>query len=261
MIELNSTQFHKVNPLFQNIEHSAAIVYAVLERNSPGRIFVDQPNTPTVALLYAEGAFFYIAGSGTSQALSQALVPVIFTNLLPQINDKEMVLFSFSSALRNTLDGLFREQGVIQIVRKVFKFNPDLFRAHPDRKASLPEGFDLRVMDQQMSEQYPHIKPIVDPATKRLGVCLLNGTEIASECSSIFVGKGEAEIDIHTDPKYQGKGYATLTAGAFIELCMARGLSPQWSCWPERQASIALAKKLGFEELPDVPAHYWAEDM
>jgi RimJ/RimL family protein N-acetyltransferase len=40
-----------------------------------------------------------------------------------------------------------------------------------------------------------------------------------------------------------------------------RYLEPHWACWPEREASIALAKKLGFEEAQDVPAYYWREDL
>ena len=136
-----------------------------------------------------------------------------------------------------------------------------MFLANRDWKSRLPEGFIVRAIDAQLAEHYPIYREIVNPASKRLGVCLMHGEDIVCECSAIFVGRGEAEIDIHTRQAYQGRGYATLTASAFIETCLARGLKPNWSCWPERPASVALAKKLGFEELPDVPAHLWAEDM
>ncbi len=148
---------------------------------------------------------------------------------------------------------------MIQIRRKVFKFQPEKFMARQDWRASLPEGFCMRTIDESLAEQYLLYKPIADPATKRLGVCLMRSPEIISECTSVFVGRGEAEIDIRTKEGYQGRGYATLTGSAFIEACLAGNLLPRWACWPKRQASWALAKKLGFEEQPDVPAHYWVE--
>jgi hypothetical protein len=40
-----------------------------------------------------------------------------------------------------------------------------------------------------------------------------------------------------------------------------KGLKPNRACWPEREASRALARKLGFEEKPDVPALLWFEGM
>ena len=261
MLELSPSEFDKAIPIFNKIEASIPIVYAVLERNSPGRVFVDDAAGAAVALLYAEGAFFYIGGDEHNATLRQALVPLLFHHILPELEEKELVLFSFSDAWRHTLDELLSEQGAIQISRKVFQFNQEMFLASRDWKPYLPEGFTMRAIDAQLAEQFPIYQEIVNPASKRLGVCLMHGDEIACECSAVFVGRGEAEIDIHTREAYQGRGYATLTGSAFIETCLARGLKPNWSCWPERQASVALAKKLGFEELPDVPAHLWAEDM
>jgi RimJ/RimL family protein N-acetyltransferase len=92
-------------------------------------------------------------------------------------------------------------------------------------------------------------------------MCLLDGERLASECSAVFVGAGEAEIDILTAEAYRGRGLARLTACAFIDECLRRGLRPDWSCWPERAASWKLALKLGFDELPDVPALLWVEGL
>jgi RimJ/RimL family protein N-acetyltransferase len=85
--------------------------------------------------------------------------------------------------------------------------------------------------------------------------------ELAVVCSSVCVGGIEAEIDIFTDEKYRQQGLATIAACAFIEESLSRNLTPNWACWPEREASVALAKKLGFVEQLDAPAHLWAEDL
>ena len=124
-----------------------------------------------------------------------------------------------------------------------------------------PEGFALRQIDAELASRHPAYLPLVDPVTGRFGTCLLDGEQVVSQCSAVFVGAGEAEIDIYTQEDYQGRGFARLTANAFIDECLRRGLRPNWACWPEREASIALARRLGFEERPDVPAHLWFEGI
>ena len=114
----------------------------------------------------------------------------------------------------------------------------------------------MRPVDEQLVESHPDYRPLIDARTKRFGVCLMVGDEVASICCAVAVGGGEAEVDIFTEEKYRRRGYAQWAACAFIEECLARNLTPSWSCWPEREASYALAKKLGFEDRPDVPAHF-----
>ena len=261
MIELLSADIHLVTPIFQSIDHNVAVVFSVLEGNSPGRVFVDKVQSPTLALLYPAGAFLYIIGNVNHPALPQELVHLIFDDILPAAGEKEMVLFSFSDAWRAKLDLLLQEKGAIRIARKVFRFNPENNRLLPDWRTRLPPGCSMVEIDAAMAEAYPLYKPLVDPATRRFGVCLLHDGDIASECTAVFVGRGEAEINVLTQDRFQGHGLATLAASAFIETSLKRGLTPNWACWPERLASWALARKLGFEDLPDLPCHLWAEDL
>ncbi len=261
MIELAPASIQVVTPLFQSIDHSRAVVFSVLEGNSPGRVFVDNVQSPTLALLYPVGAFLYIIGDENHPALPQELVPLIFEDILPAADEKEMVLFAFSDAWREKLDLLLQEKGAIRIARKVFRFNPEKYRNLPDWRTRLPSGSALVDINETMAKAFPAYQPLVDPATRRFGVCLLHNGEIASECTAVFVGSGEAEIDVLTQDRFQGRGLATLAASAFIEASLKRGLMPNWACWPERLASWALARKLGFEDLPDVPCHLWAPDI
>ena len=119
----------------------------------------------------------------------------------------------------------------------------------------------MHEIDAALAERYPAYKSLVESQSKRFGVCLLRGSEIVSACTTVSVGGGQAEVDIHTEEVCRGRGYGYLTACAFIEQCLVRGLMPSWACWPYREASQALAGKLGFEARPDVLAHYWAETM
>ena len=261
MIELQPFEYNKVAPLFADIDHSLAIVYAVLEGNSHGRVFVENPDLLTCAFLLAEGAFYYVAGDEHNQAFCQALSGLIFDEILPSAGDPEVVLFSFSPAWHQRLAELLKHKGVITIHRKMFHFNVEKFRVHRDWRAEIPVGFALRKIDQLLAERYPAYRPLLEPATRRFGYCLMDGETVACECNAVFVGHAEAEIDIHTVEQYRGRGFARLTACAFIEECLRSGLTPNWACWPEREASWKLALRLGFDELPDVPALLWAEDL
>jgi RimJ/RimL family protein N-acetyltransferase len=261
MFELDASQFQQVIPLFAPIEHSIAIVFSVLEGNSPGRVFVDQPDQPSCAFLFPTGAFYYIAGDEKNDAFCHSVRHLLFDILLPEADEKEIILFAFNDAWRDCLDELLKENGAIRIQRKMFDFNPDRYAEFCKQRKGIPAGMRLQPIDSKMAERYPQYQALVDPISKRFGYCLVNGDEIVSECSAIFVGNGEAEIDIHTAEAYQGRGYGLVVASAFIDGCLAKGLRPNWACWPERLASLALAKKLGFAEKPDVDAHLWAEEM
>lgn len=261
MIELDTHDFYKVSPLFRGIKHNVALVHSVIKGNSPGRIFVDRLDAPSSVYLVHEGAFHYVGGSAANDDFNQMLASLIFDNLLLNSEEQELVLFAFSEAWREKLDALLGHRGAIRIHRKTFSFDSASFQAHAGWRQQIPEGFCMRHIDESLAEKHAAYKPLVEAKTKRFGVCLMRGDEIVSTCKAVCVGGGEVEIDIHTEEAYRRQGYALLTACAFIEESLSRNLTPNWACWPERTASYALAKKLGFEDRPDAPAHYWAEGM
>ena len=64
----------------------------------------------------------------------------------------------------------------------------------------------MRQIDEHLAENQPAYRPIVASSTK-FGFCLLREDQVVSECVSIFVGKGEAEIDIHTREEYRSRAW------------------------------------------------------
>jgi RimJ/RimL family protein N-acetyltransferase len=245
VIELERSEFALAAPLFADIDHNVPIVFAVLEGTAAGRVFVDRAKQPRAAFVTVSGAFSYVAGDETGDAFGRELVALVFDDLLPSQEEQELVLFAFTDGWRATLDQLLAPKGAIRIHRKTFAF--DATRAPNVRlwRDGVPAGYRME----------PTALAGGDP---RFGVRLLKDDKVVGECTAVFVGRGEAEIDIHTDENHRNLGLGALTASAFLEECLARGLRPNWTCWPEREASIALAKKLGFVEKEDVPAHLWA---
>ncbi len=248
MIELKSSEFVRAVPLFAGIDHSIPIVFSVLEGTASGRVFVDRADRPRSAFVAVAGAFSYVGGDETDQTFGRELVALLFDDLVLSQKEQELVLFASTDGWRAKLDQLLTPKGAIRIHRKTFAF--DAARAPGWRlwRDRVPAGCQMEST----------ALGIGDP---RFGVRLLKDDEVASECTAVFVGRGEAEIDIHTDENHRKLGLGTLTASAFLEECLSRGLRPNWTCWPEREASIALAKKLGFVETADVPAHLWCPDL
>ncbi len=248
MIELTSHEVGRAAPLFGNIQHSVPIVFSVLEGTATGRVFVDCADAPRSAFVAVGGAFSYVAGDDADDAFGRELVALVFDDLLPSQEEQELVLFAFTDAWRAKLDQLLAPQGAIRIHRKTFAWNVDRSPEWRTWRDRVPAGY--RMESTALAEGDP-----------RFGVRLMKAGEVVGECTAVFVGRGEAEIDIHTDENHRQLGLGTLTASAFLEECLARGLHPNWTCWPEREGSVALAKKLGFIETADVPAHLWAPDL
>jgi len=261
MIELSSHEFGSVSSLFDGIEHNVALVHSVIEGNSPGRVFVDRRESPSSAYLIHEGAFHYVAGDPSNGEFNDAMIAYLFDEVLSGPEAQELVLFAFSEAWRQALDALLSPRGAKRIRRKTFAFHPTRFHAHDGWRESLPDGVCVQCIDERLANRNPDYTPLLDPRTQRFGACVAVGDDIASACTAVAVGGGEVEIDIHTNETHRRQGHALRAACAFIEQAQARGLRPNWSCWPERDASCALAGKLGFEDGPDVPAHFWMTGM
>jgi RimJ/RimL family protein N-acetyltransferase len=237
-----------VAPLFARIDHSVPIVFSVLERSASGRVFVDRPEHPRSAFVTVTGAFSYVAGDANAASFGRDLVRLVFDDLLPHQEEQELVLFAFTDAWRAELDYLLGSKGAIRIPRKTFSFDGECVRDFRSWRSHVPAGY--------------RIEPLrVEPGDPRFGVQVLKGDDVISTCRAIFVGRGEAEIDVHTKETHRNRGLGTFAASVFLEACLARGLRPNWSCWPQRQASVALAKTLGFVEKADVPAHLWVPSL
>ncbi len=261
MFALRQVEYRTVAPLFAGIDHNAALVHAVIEGSSPGRVYRSGADQPACALVIMDGAFSYLGGETVNADECKALVGLLFDDLLPASAEKELVLFVFAEQSRQMLAPYMQERGVITIQRKVFSFDPERFALRSGWRTQIPQGMTLRAVDAELAQKRPDLVPRFEPESRRFGFCLLEEDKVVSLCSAVAVGGGEAEIDIFTCEEYRGRGLATLTASAFIEACIECGLTPAWSCWPYRAGSYALAKKLGFDERPDVPAFYWAEAM
>jgi GNAT superfamily N-acetyltransferase len=256
--ELERTNYVKVQPLFQGMSHNQSIVDAVFEGNHTARIFVDDPKHPSSALAAMGCEFFFPVGCVDNQAFNEIMRERILSELIPA--EGHLLLFPTSEAWQSVLDALFADYKLLHVTRKAFTFYPDRFKGkYNGWRKLVPEGYTVQRYDHRLAEGVGLAEfwgSLDNFLEHGVGFAVLRGDEVVSRCHTVMVGNGEAEISIETEEPYRRRGFATLTACAFIEYCMKHGLHPAWSCWENNIASQILAQKLGFNHPVEIPAIY-----
>ena len=139
----------------------------------------------------------------------------LFSELIPAMTEKEMVLFSFDEQTRTCLDKIFSDEGVIRIQRFIFDFSQEKFLNLEVR--ALPEEFSLTMMKDEELREYNVLKN-TGYSHRQMGCRIMKGSTVISQCVSIFIGGGEAEIDIFTHENYRNKGMATTVSYTHLTL-------------------------------------------
>ncbi|MBL8517733.1 MAG: GNAT family N-acetyltransferase [Betaproteobacteria bacterium] len=73
-----------------------------------------------------------------------------------------------------------------------------------------------------------------------------DGGQVHSICYAAAIHLAEAEVDVGTSADMSGQGLASLCTSAFISAATGKGISPFWDCFLDNDASMRLAKRLGF---------------
>ena len=257
--ELTSQKYLQITPLLGKYAEYP-VVNAVLEGNSPGRIFVDNPTHPKSTFVLTNAGFAYLVGSPRNHDFNNALKKLLNDKLFPEIkesNDPTLIFYPLADGWEVSLKEILGERKIHDLFRKQFTFNPEKFAQHSDWQNQIPAGFQIEPVSQTLLDKFRiDMFPWESPQAfieRGFGFWLTRGDEIACECSSVFVGGNAVEINIHTSENYRKQGFAQLTASVFVEECLSRGLRPNWECWWDNEPSVALAQKLGFEPVKDHP--------
>lgn len=250
MLKINTPYPTKIIEMFKEYTHNIPVINSVLEGQYDGSVYVDDINTPGYVFLYTPFLFCFVSGDPSITGIEKALEELIFNEILPIANEKEIVVFSPSSQWHHILKQVFDAHQGLTDYRRIFEFDPVSFFLSKEKYRSLPDGLRLCIKDVQdiptSRKLYPSAQLWVND------MCV-------STCCAIMIGAGHAELDINTHSDYQGKGYATYAAIALIDELLQQNYIPCWSTWPYRVASQAVAKKVGFIRSIDTLAFIWTE--
>jgi GNAT superfamily N-acetyltransferase len=107
---------------------------------------------------------------------------------------------------------------------------------HADRIASLPWSDDV----------FSSYRSIADFLARGFGFCVTCDDAIVAVCLSFAASRHGVEIEVDTDPDFQGLGLAKAVSWRFMLEAATRGLTALWDA--SNPASIAIARALGFKE-------------
>ena len=244
MIRVKKADYIKAEP---HLMEASAFVDAVLHQILPGFVYTDDYKT---FLIGTDSGIFYVAGDETSN--------LDWLDKLFREREASGMRFTLHSPSANW------DQRIEETLGERVSFVPRYAFTYTGTGAgnhTCPEGYTLRKMNEALirqSEEYPpsyyeeYWGSVSAFLRHGMGYCLVQDGIPVCECTSIFKGGKQAEIDIATHDAHRGQGLAKAAAGAFIGECLATGLEPVWECNADNTASYALALKLGFSN----PAPY-----
>jgi len=254
MIEINKEQISpSVNSLFDPRDPAGLRCIAVLEGIRPGRIFTDSSHTPNWVVVW-ESTFGVIYPAGEVSAS-------VYSELIYQLRKEKMVFL-----------GLWPDDERWVLVQPEFDYEGrvlDFYNRIQDGRLQkfiddLPDGTEFNPVDENLIERsvnrdlhlsgYPNLEKALDDL---VGIFLMKGEDIFCEALAGAEVMGTREIGIDTPELHRRRGYATITCAKLIQTCECLGLQTYWNCNIENLASMALARKLGYQTEKEYKLLMW----
>jgi RimJ/RimL family protein N-acetyltransferase len=266
LIPLEPADYQTVFALFSAPVFSVEML-SILDGNTRGRIFVDDPDSPRYALGWDELATLFVAGPPEGAAdpgsFSAALHAWIAETAIPHAQRwgiPDLTLVYDPPTWGANLAVLSSKYRLTSAERHHYTHT----RASPPA-AELPPGYILQAINAELLARtnlpgldwlggwilsfWPTPEAFLD---RGLGYVILTSPEEGSEptlvslCVSVFVSGAAYEFGTATDEAHRSRGLSTAATGACVNAGLARGIDPVWHCWADNGPSMAVARKAGF---------------
>ena len=264
IFELQPYAFQSASPLF-GAPYLEFVINAVVAENSQGRIWVDDPSSPRSAFLWDRGARYYFAGGEDNEAFNEAVGRVVREQIGPRPGSY-LVAYYASDRWERELNGVFRGLALHKAQRGFYGLHS---LGISDWRERIPQGFSVAPIDRQLLSRsgttnldqvlgeiqsgWPSVSRFLENG---FGFCMLRGDdEVACWCTGEYASRNHIGVGIETIEEYRRQGLATLTASAFAEHCLSRGIEAHWDCWADNKPSIQVAERVGFRKILDYDVH------
>jgi len=253
--ELPPALFGVAAPLFAPAWFDRAYIDAVLEGRDAGRVFVDDPDAPTAALL-CRTFEYYVAGSVQSDE-SHALRRFIAE--APAEAEVFAALYGYCPLGDPWREVLLADHHgrLAAIGRHGFTFDAAAVDTAPGWRRTFPDNVVVaridrplaRRIDQELGENLGLFWGGYDRfLANAFGFCALVDGAVASVAYAGAVSAREANIVVDTGKGFRRRGLAALACTTFIRHCLERDLLPTWDTDDDNEPSLLLARTLGFRE-------------
>lgn len=244
---------HLTDPMTHYLSAQAVVAGA-----SPGQVWVDDLTCPTATLLYApEG--WHLFGHECRTSFAEAageLLAGVFANGRSE-GWRYACLHYHPAAWGPLVEPLLADFAPQAGAQHYLRYRgPQV-----DWRAMVPRDYWMVPVDAALLDSDVAGVDAIDGwgfggrqqfLERGFGFCLLHDNRVVCACLSDCVVDGCAEVGISTHPDYRRRGFATATAAAAVEHCLARGItSIGWHCWTRNVASVRTAEKAGFVQVMD----------
>lgn len=258
MIQLERDEYQRVRPLAGQLHLSLALD-AMAVGNSQALVWVDDRAQPSAAYVWDKAHCHFLLGDVDKPAFIQAVRELVRQEISPQAlaHEKAFLKVYYSSAAWEERIGEIFETA--ELVRRERVFYALHHLARPDWRSGVPSGIAVQQIDAGLlaSDRLDGIEilrneidtgwhSLADFLQTGFGFCLLQGDEIITWCTAEYVSDGKCGVGIETAVEHMRRGFATLTASAFVEHALAKGITPHWDSWKANLPSVAVAQKVGF---------------
>ncbi|VXB15077.1 GNAT family N-acetyltransferase [Bacillus sp. 349Y] len=260
IIELDGSEFHTCKGLINEQGHLE--VKAVIERINPGRVFVDDPETPTTGLVWLgnHDGFFFI-GSETNATFIQEINGFIDDVIGPEAKGQGVQSFigiGHHERWEPVIMRLFGHRGLEVFQQKVYGLETEQLRDF--EPVALEEGYRLVKLRRDLYENRNGVITNPDFLQSKIlefwanpndffqegmGYAVMHRDEVVSLCFSGFLAGDQHTIDIETLEEHQRKGLGLAVAHRVINEGLEQGLRPYWDCMEINKPSNAIARRLG----------------
>lgn len=237
-------------------EHLALVVEAMIAGSSPAAAWADDALNPTAALLWDRAHGVYIAGTAQTAAPFRDVVGGHIAPARPGL----VKVHAADAVARSAFAGhaLASRERVL--------YRHDLAPIPGRRNRPGVGGVRVSAIRDELGQlsalgNFASVAAEIESCWRSMGdflrtgfgFCAHDGDSIVCWCTAEYVSEGRCGIGIETVPQWRGRGVATLTAGAFVESCARRGITPHWDAWSDNAPSLAVAEKVGFRKVETYP--------
>jgi len=246
-------------------------LHMVLEGNRPGRIFVDRPSDPSVALIWTGMEYAYLIGEPGGHGAE--VVQIVEELILPILEEAglDFVTIFPHGVSPAAVQAWFPKRKPVSFGVNSFTFERDRFERLRLQARPLPPGYervrlDRHTLDQAACQGIQQDILFCWESLERfealgLGYSISSPQgEVASACYAIAYGAEAFHINIWTHHDHRRKGLARHAAIAFLDEGLQENRTIYWINDAPNIASRRLAESVGFVyagdlATVDIPVH------
>lgn len=245
MIKLNENQYTSILRHLDKYTHSIPIIYSMIEGQFNPSIFVDDIEHAKWGIIFTPFDFHYMFGDPSS--VNQTVLENLIKDYVVINNRPECMIFRPNDLFDPILANIFTKFKGVKGNRVSFEFNQENFDCLTG---------EVDVKDIRLIYRIPEFGRIENPVAR-----IEQDSKRIAYANALMIGANEAEIDVRTLEDHRRKGYSYKCSIKLIRELIVKGLKPNWTCWQKKESSKALAKKLGFENMTEIPAFIWVDQF